>query len=359
MRTPRIEIDLSKIASNARFLSNLYGVKGITVTGVTKGVCGDPRIAAVFLQNGIKNLGDSRIANLRRLREAGFKETFFLLRAPALSEVEEAIEVADVSLNTEIEIIRKISKFALKRKKRHKIILMVELGDLREGILPRELEEVVEEVLLLEGVELSGIGTNLSCFGGVKPDRSKMEELSQLAQRIEERFELKLEYVSGGNSACYSWLISAENVGKINNIRLGDSILLGGKDLEIRGIPGLHYDAFVLYAEVIESKVKPSVPYGEIGIDAFGSVPKFEDRGNIRRVILNIGRQDVLVSQIRPRGNIEVLGATSDHMLLDASNTDLRVGDEVSFDIDYGAMLFAMSSPYVFKKYLNENEKGA
>jgi len=354
MRTPRLEIDLSKIAYNVKKLIELYGSKGISIIGVTKGVCGEPKIANIFVKNGINIIGDSRIANLRRMSEAGIQVQFLLLRLPSLSEVESVVKYADISLNSEIHVIKEIAKVAVRNNIEHKIILMVELGDLREGIMPVDLESIVKEVIGFEGIKLSGIGTNLACLGGIKPDDEKMNFLSSLAQNIEDKFGLELEFVSCGNSEIYSWFKSTEDVKKINNVRLGDSLLIGGKDLHEEPIPGLNYDAFTLVAEVIESKVKPSLPYGKIGLDAFGNIPKFEDRGEIRRVILNIGRQDVLISQLIPRLDIDILGASSDHMILDAKKSDLKVGDEVRFDLNYGAMLAAMTSPYVLKIYLNE-----
>jgi len=353
MRAPRLEIDLLKIAHNVKKLIELYGSKGISIIGVTKGVCGEPKIANVFLKSGINIIGDSRIENFLRMREAGIRSPFLLLRLPSLSEIELVVKYADISLNSEIVVIKEISKIAVKNNIKHKIILMVELGDLREGIMPSDLEDVVKEVICLEGIKLAGIGTNLACFGGVKPDDEKMSHLSLLAQSIEDKLGLFLEFISGGNTANYYWIKSTEDVGKINNVRLGESLLLGGISLDGKGIPGLYSDAFTLVAEVIESKFKPSVPYGEIGLDAFGNIPRFEGRGQIRRIILGIGRQDVMLSGLTPRLDIDILGASSDHLILDSKKTYIKVGDEVEFDVNYGAMLAAMTSSYVLKKYLN------
>jgi predicted amino acid racemase len=354
MNTPRLEIDLAKIGHNVREMVRLYGAKGVRIIGVTKGVLGEPVIADVFVRNGISILADSRIANLQKMRKAGIRATWLLLRMPTLSEAEAVVRHSDISLNSEVAVIRELSKAALDLGVQHKVVLMVELGDLREGIMPQDLEEAVRETVSLKGVRLAGIGSNLSCFGGVKPDENNMALLSSLAQEIEDKFKLQLEFVSIGCSTVYSWLKSVAETKKINCARNGDALLLGGRDLEEKGIPGLHYDAFVLVAEVVESKVKPSVPYGEIGLDAFGSIPTFADRGIIRRVILNIGRQDVLYTQVYPRVDIDILGASSDHLIVDAKKTDLKVGDEVEFDLDYGAMLQAMTSPYVAKIYLNQ-----
>jgi predicted amino acid racemase/D-alanyl-D-alanine dipeptidase len=347
MLTPRIEMNLEKIAHNAKIIKGLFGSKGIGVVGVTKVVCGDPYIANTLVKSGIKILADSRIENIRRMRNAGVQAQFLLLRTPCMSQAETVVKYADISLNTELAVIKRLSKYAIDCDRSHKIILMVELGDLREGLMPSDLENTVQQVLELEHIELIGIGTNLACFGGVKPDEEKMGCLSSIATDIEEKYGLKLEIISGGNSANYDWFTSTTDVGRINSLRLGESIYLGCETLNRTPISGLYTDAFTLVAEVIESKVKPSVPYGVVCQDAFGNVPEFEDRGHIRRAILGVGLQDVLVSGLTPRSDIEILGASSDHIIVDAKSMDLNVGDEIKFDLNYGALLSAMTSPYV------------
>lgn len=350
MSTPRIEINLKKIAYNAKTLSRLYGSKGIDIIGVTKAVCGEPNVAAVLIKNGISILADSRLVNIERMRKAGIKAEFLLLRTPSLSQAEAVVKYADISLNTELSVIKELSKFALSYHTKHKIILMVELGDLREGIMPEDLDDIIKQVLELSGIELAGIGTNLACFGGIKPDEEKMNYLSSIARNIEKKHGIILEFVSGGNSANYNWFMSTNYAGKINNLRLGESIYLGRETLHRKPIPGLYMDAFTLVTEVIESKLKPSLPYGEVAQDAFGNVPEFNDRGKINRTILGIGLQDVSVSGLTPRADMEIIGASSDHIIVDAKKTELKVGDEVEFDLNYAALLSAMTSPYVLKK---------
>ena len=349
--TPRIEIDLEKIAHNAKTLKKLYGSKGISITGVTKVVCGDPKIADVLVKSGISILADSRIDNIRKMRKAGIQAQFLLQRTPIPSQTELVVRYTDVSLNTELSVIKGLSRSAVKQGITHKIILMVELGDLREGLLPSDLENTVKEIIVLKGIEFVGVGTNLACFGGIEPDEEKMEYLSTIVKNIEEKFGLTLEFVSGGNSANYSWFISTKDIGKINNLRLGESIFLGCETLYRKHIPNLFTDAFTLITEVIESKIKPSVPYGNVHQDAFGNTPKFQDRGQIRRAILGVGLQDVLVSGLTPMLDIDILGASSDHIIVDAKQIELNVGNGVSFNLNYGALLSSMTSPYVIKKY--------
>jgi len=275
------------------------------------------------------------------------------------SEVERVVEHADMSFNTEISVIRLLANQATKRGKIHRVILMIELGDLREGILPSNIESVVKETIGLRGIKLAGVGTNLACFGGVRPSEANMRELSAIAGNLQRKFGINFEVVSGGNSANYQWFVSAPDIGLVNHLRIGEAILLGRDTLTREQIPDLYIDAFTLVAEVIELKTKPSRPYGEIAQDAFGHIPVFEDKGNMRRAILALGRQDVDVSAIKPRIKANVLGASSDHLILDVGDSDLEIGAEVRFDVGYSALLRAMMSPYVEKVCLPQSHSEA
>lgn len=349
MLTPRIEFNLAKISHNAKKIKELYSVKGIEVIGVTKGVNGNPEVAFALVKSGIKILADSRIANIKKMREAGVQAQYLLLRTPFLSEADETVKYTDISHNSEIIVIKKLSKIALALNTKHKVILMVELGDLREGIMPAELENIVAQVLKLKGVELVGIGTNLTCFGGIEPDDKNMPALSAIAKNIEEKFGLQLQYISGGNSANYNWFTSTKETGRVNNLRIGESIYLGTETLHNKPIPNLYTNAFTLIAEVIEAKIKPSMPYGRVGANAFGITKKINDEGLMLRAILGIGLQDVEVLGLTPIIDVEILGASSDHLILNAKDTDIKVGSEVAFSLNYAALLSAMTSPFITK----------
>jgi predicted amino acid racemase len=319
--------------------------------GVSKATLGDPAIAEAMIQGGVKFIADSRLENIQKMKRAGISTQFVLLRT-ALSQAESIIENVDISLNTELETVKELSHYANAQHKIHRIIVMVELGDLREGILPCDLSQFIRKALELSNIKIIGIGCNLACYGGIKPDNRNMRELSKLADAIEKEFQIQLEIISGGNSANYEWYEFAQKVGRINNLRLGESILLGCETVNRKAIPGLYTSAFKLIAEVIESKEKPSLPFGEICQDAFGNVSTFLDRGVRRRVIIALGRQDVLVSGLRPNNDLEILGSSSDHIVLDSKNYDLKVGSEVKFNLDYGGLLSAMTSPFIKKQFV-------
>ena len=328
--------------------------KGISLMGVTKAVLGEPSIAKAMIQGGVKFIADSRIENIQKMKSAGISTQFVLLRT-CLSQAESIVKNADISLNTEIETLKKLSYHAKGQNKIHQVIIMVELGDLREGILPCDLPQLVRKTLSLPHIKIIGIGCNLACYGGIKPDDKNMRELSELVDLIEKEFQIDLEIISGGNSANFEWFKSSQDVGRVNNLRLGESILLGCETVGRKVIPGLHTGAFQLIAEVIESKRKASVPLGEICQDAFGNVPGFLDRGDHQRVIIALGRQDVQVSNLKSNNKLKMIGSSSDHIILDGENHNLEVGDEVSFSLDYGGLLATMTSPFVTKQFTDSN----
>jgi predicted amino acid racemase len=349
---PRIEIDLSKLRDNTRMLCELYGQKGISVMGVSKAVLGEPFIIEAMIQGGVKYIADSRLENIQKMKAAGLLTDFVLLRT-ALSQAEAVVKVVDISFNSEIETLRELCYYAGENNKVHQTVIMVELGDLREGVLPCNLAEFISKTLSFTHIEIVGIGCNLACYGGIKPDERNMNELSEQVNLLEQEFQIRLELISGGNSANHEWYKATQNVGRVNNLRLGESILLGRDSMNRKAIPGLHTQAFQLVAEVIESKRKPSVPLGMIGQDAFGNRPTFQDRGIHQRAIVALGRQDILVSGLKLDGDLEILGSSSDHIIIDSENHNLQVGDEVSFDLDYGSLLTAMTSPFIRKKFVN------
>lgn len=328
--------------------------KGISLMGVTKAVLGEPSIAKAMIQGGVKFIADSRIENIQKMKSAGILTQFVLLRTP-LSQAESIVKNADISINTEIETLKSLSYHANKQNKIHQIIIMVELGDLREGIVPHDLPRFIRETLTLPNLKIIGVGCNLACYGGIKPDDNNMRELSEIVVLLEKEFQIDLEMISGGNSANYEWFNSSQDVGRVNNLRLGESILLGCETVGRKVIPGLHTGAFQLIAEVIESKRKASVPLGEICQDAFGNVPSFLDRGESQRVIIALGRQDVQVSNIKAISNLKIIGSSSDHIILDGENHNLKVGDDIKFSLNYGGLLAIMTSPYVVKQFTENN----
>ena len=353
MSAPRLEIDLDKLYHNAHTLAERLDAKGISITGVTKAFLGRPEIANTLLRAGIHILGDSRIENIESMRHAGIDAPMMLIRSPMLSQIEQVVAYADMSLNTELDVIRQLSVAAQQANKTHGVVLMVELGDLREGIMKDNVEHVVRETLKLPNIKLKGIGTNLACRSGVTPDRNNMAELSALADSIETTFGITFEIISGGNSANINWIFSDVETGRINNLRLGEALLLGCEPSQRQEIEGLYTDVFTLVAEVIESKIKPAQAWGELAQSAFSETPSISlKQGTINQSILALGHQDTDPDGLKTPPGSAILGASSDHLVIETTQC-LQIGSELHFQPNYSALVRAMTSPFV-SKVLNE-----
>lgn len=350
--TPRLEIYPSRVADNARAILQLCHSQGIQVACVGKVVCAHPAVMRTLEECGADMLADSRLENLASIRKYGTNLPLMLLRIPTPSRVDEVVQVADISLVSDTGTIGLISRAAEKAGRTHKVILMIDLGDLREGIWPDRLIESLRAVIDLPAIEVSGLGTNLACYGGVIPDTQMMQQLVDLRDEAERILDIKLPVLCGGNSANLPLLLAGGIPKQINLLRIGESILLGRNVLDRSEFPGTRQDTFRLVAEIIELERKPSIPIGQRGQDAFGGIPEFVDRGVRQRAICNIGRQDVVIDNLTPEDpGIIVLGGSSDHLILDVEEArqPLMTGDEVSFFPGYGALLAASTSPYVQK----------
>ena len=347
MTLPRLDIDLRAITHNARTLADRLACRGIGVTGVCKAASGFPDVAAAMVRGGVSGLGDSRVENLAALSAAGLTSPLTLVRSPMLSQAGQVVRVAGTSLNTEPRVLDGLSAAAEASGHRHAVVLMVELGDLREGVSVDDVVDLACSIRDRTGLRLAGLGTNLACQCGIAPDQAKMDQLSLLATAAEAACGELLSIVSGGNSANLSWALSTDDVGRVNDLRLGEAILLGMEPLNRTAIEGLRTDAFTLVGEVIEDKVKPARPWGTIAQTAFGDQPPRTGSGTVRQVILALGRQDTDPDGLTPPPGISILGMSSDHLVLDAGDWDLPVGAEVSFGVNYSALVRATTSPYV------------
>lgn len=352
-RYPCLTIDTEKLAHNTKEVIKLCERKNITAMAVTKLFQGNPKITQLMVDAGIKCIGDARIQNLIRLKD--IKAEKVLIRLPMLNEIDLLVEYADISLNSEIETVRAISEYCTEHNKTHKVVLMVDMGDRREGVNEEDLLETAKVMAEFEGVELVGIGVNYGCFGGVIPSKESMTDFMNYAKEIQESLNLKFTHITGGSSLHLHMIWEDILPEGVTHLRIGQSINLGVEDKYGKVIDGLYGDVYRLHAQVIEKKTKPSVPKGQIGIDAFGKVPVFEDKGNIDRLILGIGRQDVILDGLIPENdNIKIIGASSDHMILDITDCkkEYHIGDIISFDMNYSSLLSVFNSEYVYKKYI-------
>ncbi|MFN3411541.1 MAG: alanine/ornithine racemase family PLP-dependent enzyme [Exilispira sp.] len=366
----------SAIAHNVRFLSNLIHKRNGYLFGVTKVLSGSPELAFLFIENGCDGIADSRWQNLKKIKESNiFRQTinkykdipFLNLRLPALSELEQIVKYSEISLVSELQVIKAINDESKKQDKKTGIILMIDLGDLREGIIPENAKELdidkykivlhsyIKEIRKLSYIDFMGIGTNLACFGGIVPSEENMNLLVNLSKWISSEYGLKLKYISGSNSSGIPFLLENKMPLEINHFRIGESMILGVNVLNREPIEGLRQDTVKLSVEVIEKKFKPSKPIGKNAQNAFGEILEFEDKGTILRLICSAGRQDINLDGLKALDkDISILGASSDHLELQLTNNfdKYDLGSFVNFQLSYGALLAASTSNYVEVKFI-------
>ena len=359
---PQLEVDLSILRSNARQVITHCQQQGIRVCGVVKGVDGLPEVARAMRLCGAEELGTSRLEQVERCRAAGVGGPWLLIRIPGLSELPDVVRLCETSLQSERVTLDALEEECVLQGKTHRVIVMADLGDLREGFWDKD--EMVDVCVHVERelphVELAGVGVNLTCYGSTKPTPEKMQALLDIAARIEKRIGRKLEIISGGATSSYTLVHWGTMPAGINHLRIGENILLG-KDLQenrrIQDMGYLRWEGFTLRAEVVEVREKPTYPIGEFAIDAFGRKPVYVDRGIRRRAILALGRADVgeLESLIPREAGLTVIGGSSDHCIVDVEDCPrrLEVGDIVEFSLCYSHLLYATSRSDVTIQFVN------
>lgn len=356
MTYPVLRVRLDVIERNTRAVTAKCAGYGITVWGVTKGLSAPAELIKRLAETGVTALADSRIANIKRMKETGVNIPRALIRIPMRSELDEVIEYADYSLVSDTGTLAAMASLCGVKKKTHKVILMMDAGDLREGFWPDEAERVAYELKNLNpALRVAGVGANFACSSGVLPSRENLGWLVNFGKTIEGVLDTRLEIFSGG--ATTKSLAEMDNglfPEEINNLRIGTACLLGHDDSYGAVFPWLDQDTMTLEAELVEVRVKQTLPVGETGRDAFGDVVRFEDRGRRLRGILALGRQDVNIGSLFPLDEgARIITASSDHLLVDLEDCPVKpeVGDILKFRPGYAAMLSLSTSPYVTKIY--------
>lgn len=352
---PELVVDLDKLKENYKQIKKLC--KDIKIAGVIKGCTGIPEVAQLLDKEHVDFIASSRVEQLKPLKG---KVTcpLMMIRIPMLSEVEEIVKYTDISLNSELEVLKALDKEAKRQNKIHEVILMKDLGDLREGFYKEE--DIIEAALFVENdldnLVLAGIGTNLGCYGAIVATKEKLEELVRVAEHIENKIDRKLKYISGGATTSIPRLIEGNMPERINMLRIGEGILLARdlKDLWGYDIENMNQDVFTLRCEVIEVKDKPTYPVGKIFVDAFGNKPTYEDKGIRRRALLAIGKVDYAFSEdLVPKNNkIKIIGASSDHTIIDVEDDEnIKVGDILEFNLTYSTLVYVSNSQNIKKVF--------
>ncbi len=348
---PRIVINSQGLYENARLLLELCQSRGVRLQAVVKALAGQARLIQGLADLGVTNFGDVLLADIACYRQVPGEK--WLIRLPMLSELAQLVTLTDGCLVSEEAALLDLDRAAGAKGRIYQVLLMAELGDLREGCLEPELLELARLAESLPHLRLKGLGANLSCYGEILPDDANMAELIRLTEGVEALIGRELDIVSGGNSSSYLLLAQGRLPRRVNELRMGESWLLGNVPCHGQAIPGYQRHNFRVEAEIIELKEKPSLPYGsQGGSDSFGGHQDFPDLGIRRRALLALGKQDLYISGLMPLApGVTILGGSSNCLICDVTGAegDLRVGARLSFGCDYAALASAMAAPHLEK----------
>ncbi len=350
-----IVLDTDKLRSNFMYLQELFNSKDIKWSAVTKMLCGNKKYLQVLLDMGITEVCDSRVTNLARIKAINPNVQTAYIKPPPRRSVNKIVEYADISYNTEYETIKLLSNAAVQQNKVHKIVIMIELGELREGVMREEIMDFYAKVFMLPNIEVIGIGTNLACMYGVLPNHDKLIQLSLYKQLIEARFKRKIPFVSGGSSVTIPLIFQNLLPHGVNHFRVGETLFLGTDVYNNKPFEQMHNDVFKLYAEIIELTDKPNVPMGELGHNLVGDKLEFEleTQQSSCRAIIALGLLDIESTHLRPVDeHVHLVGESSDMIVVDLGNNpgNYKVGDLLEFDMTYMGILRVMNSDYVDKR---------
>lgn len=351
-----ITLDIKKLKSNFNYLNTLFEKNSIEWSVVSKVLSGNKEYLTELLQFNIKQISDSRVSNLKMIKSINPKIETIYIKPPAKRSISNIVKYADISMNTEIETIKLLSEEANKQHKTHKVIIMIELGELREGVMGDSLIGFYESIFKLKNIKVVGIGTNLSCLYGVLPNHDKLIQLSLYEQLIEAKFNRQIPYVSGGSSVTIPLIFQNLLPKGINHFRVGETLFLGTDVYNNSNFKRMHSDVFKLYSEIIELTEKPIVPMGEMGRNVEGESYEFDKKDigeKSYRAIIDLGLLDADTEHLElVDKSLKLAGASSDMIVidLDKNKKKYKVGDLIKFKLDYMGLLRIMNSNYIEKR---------
>lgn len=359
----KLTVDTRKILDNISSIDELMSKNSLHWSLITKVLSGSRDVLENVLSaevcRKVHSFGDSRLSSLGVIKEFLPNSKTMYIKPPAISMVEEVVKYADISLNTSFDTIEAISGEAVKQNKYHEIVIMIEMGELREGVMHDNLIAFYDSVFNLPNIEVIGIGTNLGCLYGIEPTYDKLIQLSLYKELIEAKFNTKIDLVSGGTSITLPLISNGKVPKAVNHFRIGEAAFLGMTPYDNTRFESLHTDAFEYHAQIVEIEEKHYVPEGNITDASIGHITSKNYSPNKKsyRALLDFGILDVDTSELEPIDDeVDFIGTTSDLSVYDLGiNEDdsgasiYNVGDEIVFNPSYMGVARLMTSKFIDK----------
>lgn len=359
-----LKVDTGIILDNIRKLNSFLDEYNIRWSIIMKVLGGNQQVLECILNSeelrNIHSIGDSHLTGLKKIKQIKPDAVTIYIKPPAIDQIKNVISYADISLNTSIRTIEALNKEAKRQNKIHKIIVMIELGELREGVVREQILDFYKKVFRLSNIEVIGIGTNLGCMYGVEPTFDKLIQLCLYKRIIELTFRRKIDLVSGGSSITLPIVGKGKRPQEVNHFRIGEAVFFGTSPFTNKRFRNLSAQGFEFRANIIELAEKDTSPDGNIGEGNIGTVAQINNnkRTKAYRAILDFGILDVDVDDIFPKDKgIHFAGTTSDMTVYDLGENKrkdgkqkYRIGDQILFHPNYMAVARLMNTPFIEKK---------
>jgi len=357
----KLVVKTKSIVSNITKLNRYLESHNTQWTLITKVLSGNKKALKKILSHlEIKNLhsiGDSRLSNLKKIKDILPNIVTMYIKPPAIQNVKSVVEYADISLNSSIETIEALNEEAKRSNKKHRIIIMIELGELREGVMREEIIDFYKKVFKLSNIKVEGIGTNLGCMYGIEPTYDKLVQLCLYKQLLEAKFNKDIALISGGSSITLPLIGKHKIPESVNHFRIGEAAFLGKSPFNNKKFRNLSPAAFEFQANIIEMAEKETIPDGNISDASIGHIAKQNEADGPKqyRTILDFGILDVDVNEIKPKNsNVRYVGTTSDMTVFEIGSdispsrkARYKVGNKVLFEPSYMAVARLMNSKFV------------
>ncbi|WP_196893455.1 alanine racemase [Aureivirga marina] len=357
-------IQTQKIKDNIKLLGDFFSERNIEWSLITKVFSGDIEFLKKILTDEViekvNSIGDSRLTSLKNLKTVNPKMRTIYIKPPAKVYANEIVQYADISLNSSFGTIQALNEAAKKSNKIHQIIIMIELGELREGVKRSDIMGFYEKVFELSNIEVIGLGSNLGCMYGVEPNYDKLLQLTLYKELISAKFEKELKYISGGTSITLP-LLEKNGIPKdINHFRIGEAAFFGISPLNNEQFRNLSTDCFEFRANIIELEEKKMVPDGIISDANIGHTANINKKNigeTTVKAILDFGHLDVDKENVEALdSNIKFVGVTSDMLVVDLGSNRTKkgekkysIGDQIIFKPNYMAVARLLNSKFIDK----------
>jgi len=354
-----VRIHIEKIYENIDIIHKLMLANDKEWSLVLKCLGGEREIIDKVLEyplvHKIHSISSSHWQELSLAKELHSNLRTIVIRPTFLKLSNVIIDNCDISLESSLAAIKALNDSAKNADKNHNIVVMIEMGDLREGIRREGLIPFYNNVFELKNIRIVGIGANIGCMFGDLPTYDKLLHLVLYSQLLEAKYNSKMELVSGGTSITLPLLDTGEVPVGVNHFRIGEAVFLGTSPYDNRRYAGLNTDCFEFESNILELYRKESLPEKKVRLTSKSKEELNQREYGSYKALVDFGNIDVdprnLISLDK---KVRFFGNSSDLSVYDLGENlrEYKTGDVLRFTMKYIGLAQLMNSKYIEKTFV-------